>query len=81
MNLIEGNNTLNVSLTPIAAATSTLTGFVTDSVTGLPLEGVAVHIDNMTAYTDASGGYGFTGLEPGSYGIGFSKTGYISVTR
>lgn len=74
--LYEGNNELNVGLTPIAPPVANLYGVVTDGETSYPLSGVKVTIDGLTTYTDASGNYGFTGLTPGSYAIEFSKDGY-----
>ena len=73
MNLIEGNNTLNVS------RVATLEGIVSDSVG--PLQGVLVTIGGITDVTDSTGYYGFNGLTPGNYAITFSKSGYTTVTR
>ena len=79
--LVEGDNVLNVGLTPIPPPVANLYGVVTDAQTGYPLSGVKVTIDGLTTYTDASGNYGFTGLSPGSYTITFEKEGYETVTR
>lgn len=80
MNLVEGNNELNVQLPPIPPPVANLYGVVTDAETGLPLSGVKVTIDGLITYTDASGNYGFEGLEPGTYTIIFEKEGYETVT-
>ena len=77
--LVEGNNELNVRMTPILPPVANLYGVVTDAETGSPLSGVKVTIDGLTTYTDASGNYGFTGLTPGSYTITFEKEGYETV--
>lgn len=79
--LVEGNNVLNVGLTPIPPPVANLYGVVTDAQTGLPLSGVKVSIDGLVVFTDASGNYGFTGLTPGAYTITFEKDGYETVVR
>ena len=78
--LYEGNNELNVSLTPIPPPVANLYGKVTDASTGYALQGVKVKIAGLTAYTNANGNYGFTGLTPGSYIITFEKSGYEIIT-
>jgi len=79
--LVEGNNELNVGLTPIPPPVANLYGVVTDAETGYPLSGVRVTIDGLVVFTDASGNYGFTGLTPGAYTITFEKDGYETVIR
>ena len=79
--LSEGENVLDVQLTPIPPPVATLYGVVTDAQTGYPLSGVKVTINGLTTYTDAGGNYGFTGLTPGAYTIQFSKDGYETVVR
>ena len=79
--LVEGNNQLNVQMTPIPPPVANLYGIVTDANTGYPIEGVKVTIDGGVTYTNASGGYAFEGLAPGSYTITFEKEGYETVTR
>ena len=74
--LVEGNNTLNIQLTPVSLAVASLGGTVTDADTGLILSGVKVTLDSLVAYTDNSGYYFFQGLTPGNYMIQFSKDGY-----
>ncbi len=78
--LVEGDNELNVGLTPIPPPMANLYGVVTDAETGTPISGVKVTIDGVITQTDASGNYGFEGLTPGSYVIQFSKDGYETVT-
>ena len=53
-----------------------LYGKVTDAVTGEAIPGVLVSLNGLEVYTDASGNYSFTGLEPGGYRLEFSKSGY-----
>lgn len=79
--LVEGNNELNISLTPIGPAVASLHGIVSDDDTGYTLSGVKVTIDGLVTYTDAYGNYGFEGLSPGSYTVEFSKDGYETVRR
>ena len=79
--LYEGNNELNVQLTPIPVPVANLYGVVTDAETGTPLAGVKVTIDDLTTYTDSAGQYAFEGLTPGGYTITFEKEGYETVVR
>ncbi len=79
--LVEGNNELNVQLTPIPPPVANLYGVVIDAETSYPIEGVKVTIDGLVSYTNASGAYAFEGLAPGSYTITFEKEGYETVTR
>lgn len=79
--LYEGNNELNIQLTPIPAPLATLYGVVTDAETGAPLAGVRVTLDSLIAYTDTNGAYVFEGLPPGSYKITFEKEGYETEIR
>ncbi len=79
--LVEGNNQLNVQMTPIPPPVANLYGVVIDAETSYPIEGVKVTIDGLVSYTNASGAYAFEGLAPGSYNITFEKEGYETVTR
>ena len=79
--LTEGNNALNVGLTPIPPPVANLYGVVTDAETGDPIQGVKVTINGLVTYTNSSGAYGFEGLTPGSYTITFEKDGYETETR
>lgn len=79
--LHEGMNELNVGLVPIPPPVASLYGVVTDADTGVPISGVKVTIDGLSTYTNASGEYGFEGLEPGAYTIIFEKAGYETLTR
>jgi len=80
--LYEGNNELNVGLTPVAPAVANLSGTVTDANTGHAIEGVKVTIDGLVTYSDSLGQYLFEGLTPGiAYTITFEKDGYETVTQ
>lgn len=61
-----------------------ITGIVTDASNGSnPLQGVSVQLTNLglSTNTGSDGKYSFKDLEPGSYSILFSKSGYINNTR
>ncbi len=88
--LVEGNNELNVQMTPITAQLAGLYGTVIDE-SGIPLSGVRVHAfsqetGGQATYTDASGNYQFANLgvgylSHGIYMVTFSKEGYYDVVR
>lgn len=79
MNLVEGNNILNVSMTTTARV-GTLDGVVSDELG--PLQGVLVTVSGIgTDTTDAAGYYQFADIPVGAYTVTFSKSGYITVTR
>ncbi len=76
--LLEGDNTLNIALTPWA----TLTGTVTDSVTGAYIPGVTITAQGAFRYvtmTDAVGNYSLV-VPFGAYDVSASKTGYVTQT-
>lgn len=72
----EGNNELNIQLTPLPPPTANLYGVVKDAQTGTRLGGVKITLDGVVTYTNTDGEYAFVGLTPGSYTISFEKTGY-----
>ena len=78
--LVEGTNTLNTPMTPIAPPLASLYGIVTDGSTGQPLSGVLVELGGAPTQTDSSGGYAFPNIQPGDYVITFSKDGYQTIT-
>ena len=53
-----------------------LYGKVTDANTGNPITDALVALDGMQTYTDSSGNYAFTEIQPGEYVLQFSKEGY-----
>jgi len=77
--LYEGNNELNVQLTPLAAPVANLYGLVIDTGTGLPIANARIDLDGFTAYTNGNGEYAFEGLTPGAYGGQVTKEGYKRV--
>ncbi|MGY0232458.1 PQQ-dependent sugar dehydrogenase [Longispora urticae] len=62
--------TLTASYTPISSALS-ITGTATVAGTGRPLSGATVTLTpgGQTTTTSATGGYAFTNLTPGTYGV------------
>jgi len=79
--LYEGDNVLDVVMTPVPPPMANLSGVVTDAETGNPLSSVKVSIDGQTTYTNSSGIYAFEGLTPGSYTVTFEKDDYYTETR
>lgn len=63
-----------------AGTTGTITGTVTDSETGAPLQGVKVSATSgsgaQTAYTNRAGFYSVQALNPDTYTVSFSLAGY-----
>ncbi len=57
-----------------------ISGTVRDLATGLPLSGVTVTSGGLSAITGTAGTYQINALSPGSYPVGFAKTGYVAVT-
>lgn len=86
--LVEGNNEVNVAMTPIAPPVARLFGVVTDAETGLPLVGVSVDLFSpdeteliVHTTTNSSGYYLMDNIYPSSYVVYFRKDGYETVTR
>ncbi|MEK6777694.1 MAG: PKD domain-containing protein [bacterium] len=73
-------NLNGVGIVPLAS----LTGMVTDLLSGLPLSNVMVDVtDSLTmhsATTDSNGTYTMTGLAEGSFTATFSRSGYVPQT-
>lgn len=63
-----------------AAATATISGVITDSVSGEQLAGVEVKIEgtDTKTYTDFDGNFSFKGMVPGEYKL---VTTYISYEK
>ncbi len=72
----------NVVLTQ--AASTDISGTVTEEGSGNPLQGVKIEILNTPVspvYTDANGAYSFTGIMEDVYDIKASLSGYTAVTQ
>ena len=77
-NIVVGFNTQDLSLTP-----NTLSGQVTDSLTGLPIGGATVSVTDSsnvvhTVSTDGTGHYAISNLPTGPATVTASKVGYAS---
>jgi len=84
VNLVKGDNQLNVYLNPtgVPPTTASLFGVVTDIQTGAPIPEAVVTVDSsIVQTTDSSGFYQFTELTPGSHEVKFEKTGYNTEVR
>ncbi len=78
--IVVGNNLQDLSLTP-----NTLSGQITDSLTGLPISGATVVVTDSsnvvhTVSSDGTGHYGVTNLPTGSANVAASKTGYTTAS-
>lgn len=62
--------------TPTPAPTATVTFIVTDSVSGLAIQGASVAMDGIKKKTDASGTAVFINVALGDHSYTASKTGY-----
>jgi len=71
--------TVNAQLFPLSAA-GTLSGMVTDDLTGLPVAGALVLAGTYSTSTAADGTYSFI-LPAGNYTVTVSKTGYLTFTQ
>ena len=81
MNIVSGTNTLNVTMV-YTAGYGTLTGTVTDSVSGVPLSGVAVAMGGVqVATTNSNGVYTTPAVEAGTYVVTYTLAGYTTVTK
>ena len=79
--LHQGDNELNVSLTPLLLPLANLYGVVFAGKKEIYIDNAKVTIDGVTTYTNASGNYGFeeffgTAVPPGTYTITVTKEGY-----
>jgi len=68
---------VNIYLTPTGGLPSGFSGRITDWKTGEPLRGASVTTNGRTAYSDSTGRYTLT-IEPGSYSVWSSATGYLN---
>jgi hypothetical protein len=82
VSVADGASTLGIDAA--LARGGSISGTVTDSLTGLPLVGVGVSAYSLSwefrrsAYTDASGQYTVDGLAAGDYHVEFSGVGYAA---
>src|SRR5439155_20873143 len=60
------------------ANSATLTGTVTASATGNPINGATVSVGTSSTTTDSSGQYTIGSLAPGTYTVNASAAGYVS---
>jgi uncharacterized surface anchored protein len=59
--------------------TGSLSGKVTDSATGAPIQGATVSLGSSLHTTDANGNYSIVEIPPGDYLLSFSAPGYATV--
>ncbi len=79
VNLLEGSNTKNVTLTPVTTQTGSLTGTVKYGST--TVDGVLVQLQGVGNYTTGTDGlYSFTQVSYGTYTLTAMKTGYSDYT-
>ena len=82
--LVEGNNELNVKMTPVGVPSpgeGIIWGFVTDSLTGEAVPDVKITLNGLVRYTAGAGQYEIRHIACQRYRIQFSKEGYETVTR
>lgn len=77
----SGQNTPNIdfALTPVSGGTGSISGRVTDEVTGLPVIGAEIRLSGMCHnvwYTDTSGYYTCDNVPTGVYLVSAHATGY-----
>jgi hypothetical protein len=65
-----------VTIESSGEANTTLQGIVTDHITGLPINGVTVYIDNNSTTTDRNGIYSFTNIKTDKINIHTKHTDY-----
>ncbi|MGB8656771.1 MAG: carboxypeptidase regulatory-like domain-containing protein [Candidatus Zixiibacteriota bacterium] len=79
--VLPGQDTPNIdfALTPAGGGAGSISGRVTDGVTGLPIVGAAVMPNGMhpiASYTDSAGYYTCANLPPGFYQVNAHAPGY-----
>jgi len=68
-------------IVPINGDKATLSGRVTNKVTGFGIPNASVQTVGKTVYTDGAGNYSMSDLAPGYYEITFKASGYHNETR
>ena len=69
----NATTTVDLTLTPLPG---TISGKVTDSVTGDPIAGATLTVDGISAATNSSGGYTISDVPAGTYTVKVSADGY-----
>jgi len=59
----------------------TLSGTVTDASTATPLAGATVSLESLSVVTNSTGNYSFTNVQPGTYTLTASDSGYQNDTE
>ncbi len=78
---IDGSDSEKATTSETNAATCIVKGTVVDELTGDPLAGVTVTMENgMETYTDFEGNFVFCNLKPGAYRIETSLISYENIT-
>ncbi len=82
--VMEGQNTpnINFALTPVGGEFGSISGRVTDGVTGYPIEGAAITLSGIYCvwYTDSTGNYMCDNIPPDAYEVNAYATGYYQET-
>ena len=73
--------TVEFALLPVPLPLGAIAGTVKDFDTGLPIAGAVVSADGYSATTDESGTYSISDLEPKTYVVTASATGYESQSK
>ena len=84
--VIEGQNSprIDFALTPSGGGTGSISGRVTDEVTGYPIEGAVIGLSDLDCdcvwFTDSTGHYVCDYIPPGVYQVYASAAGYYPET-
>lgn len=68
-------------LLPVLVKGQTFSGYVKDSITGSPISGVNVVLEDKGTNTDATGLFKFINLQTGKHSISFSCIGYKKIRK
>ncbi len=78
--LSGADQTINVSMLPLANGRFTATVIVEDASNHRPIQGASVAVDGLSGTTDTTGTARLSGLVPGVYAASASKQGFITAT-
>ncbi|HVT01831.1 MAG TPA: carboxypeptidase regulatory-like domain-containing protein [Thermoanaerobaculia bacterium] len=78
MNLVAGQNTLNISVTP---SSTNLSGSVRKLDGTTAISGAKVTVQNISATTDVNGLYRITGLAPGTATVTVTANGFKNLSQ